>query len=133
MIRKRRRITRRKPEDLLVDRVSNHIKTNHPNQPFRFDQIDQIGRKDGKRNKAIHGKWSRGYPDLFIPHVRFSKKGKFKYAGLYVELKATRTVHDTEHTRRQRAYHTVLRLKGYKVEFACGFDEAVNLIDNYLK
>ena len=122
-----------KPEELLMIRVANHLKINHPDQPFRFDLIDQIGRVGGKKNKEVHGKWNRGYPDLFLPHCYRNKKGRIKYGGLYVELKATKTVHDTEHTRKQKIYHAILRFKGYKVEFACGYEQAINIIDTYLK
>ena len=129
--RKKKRLT---PEELLVKRVANFIKTNYPKQPFRFDQIDQIGLVAGKKNKEIHGaKFSKGYPDLFIAHCKRNKKGKMKFGGLYVELKATKTVHNTEHTRTQSAYHAVLRYQGYKVYFACGFDESVAIIKDYLQ
>ena len=126
------RRNRVKPEDLLVLRVANYIKTNYPDQPFRFDQIDQVGKRGGSKNKKIHGKWSKGYPDLWIPHCLRNKKGRIKFGGLYVELKATKTVHDTEHTRNQKAYHEVLRAKGYRVTFACGYDEATAIIKGYL-
>ena len=127
------RRNRVKPETLLVQRVANFIKINYPDQPFRFDQIDQVGRKSGRDNKLLHGEWSRGYPDLFVPHCKRNKKGRIKFGGLYVELKATKTVHDTEHTRTQKDYHAVLRAKGYRVTFACGFDEAVSIIKLYLQ
>jgi hypothetical protein len=91
-----------------------------------------VGKAAGAKNKEIHGKWSRGYPDLFIAHCKINKKGRIKYGGLYVELKATKTVHDTEHTRQQAAYHAVLRHHGYKVTFACGYDEAIGHIKKYM-
>ena len=70
---------------------------------------------------------TRVIPDLFI--ARATKK----YGGLYIELKATKTVPNTEHTRTQRAYHQLLRQNGYMVDFACGFDEAKKMIDDYMK
>jgi len=122
-----------KPEELLAMRVANYIKMNYPDQPFRVDLVDQVGRTNGKKNKVLHGKWSRGYPDILICHCKRNKKGRIKYGGLYLELKVTKTVHNTEHTRKQAAYHAVLRTKGYKVHFACGFNEATVLIKEYLK
>ena len=115
-----------KPEQLLVSRVANYMKVQHTNTPYRFDQIDQVGLRGGKRNKAIHGKWSRGYPDLIVLH-----RTK-KWGALFLELKVTKTVHDTDHTRRQRAYHKVLKDAGYKVKFVCGYEEAVKAIDKYM-
>lgn len=118
-----------KPEELLVKRVSNYLLENHPKVPFRFDTGADVKLPIGVARKlhALHGKWSRGYPDLFVCVC----KGGF--GGLYVELKATDEVPDTEHTRRQAEYHAVLRHNGYKVVFACGYKEATKVIKKYLK
>lgn len=48
-------------------------------------------------------------------------------------LKATKTVLNSEHTRRQSVYHEALRNAGYKAMFVCGFYEAKSAIDKYLK
>ena len=113
-----------KPEQLLVKRISNYLKVQYPEIPFRFDQIDQVSRQAGRRNKELHGKWSKGYPDLLI----FARKKP-----LLIELKATKTVANTTHTRTQAAYHKVLRGLGYKVTFACGFEDAVKKIDKHMR
>ena len=60
--------------------------------------------------------------------------------GLFIELKkeGTRifkkdgTLVSDEHIREQFDMLTELRSKGYVAEFACGYDEAVKLIDDYL-
>lgn len=116
-----------KSEALLATRVANFMKLNYPEVIYRFDQIDQVGRRGGVRNKELHGKWSAGYPDLFIAHTTK------KHGGLYLELKATKTVHNTEHTRRQGVFHTLLRKAGYKVKFVCGYDESIKQIKKYLR
>lgn len=64
-----------------------------------------------------------------------------KYAGLMIELKkaGTRiykkdgTLVANEHIREQFDLLEQLRRKGYAAEFACGFDEAKEIIDNYLR
>ena len=118
-----------KPEDLLVKRVSTYLSTVYSDIPFRFDlfadQVTTIG--VARKNKALHGKWNRGYPDLIV--LQATKK----YGALFIELKATKTVVNSEHTRRQRAYHEYLRLRGYKADFACGFEEAKKQIDAYMQ
>ena len=116
-----------KPEELLVNELSEELLDNYPKIPFRFDQIDQVGRFAGVKNKAIHGKWSRGYPDLLIA------SGRGGYSGLYLELKATEVVADTEHTRTQAAYHRVLRFNGFSVGFCCGSKECKKAIKTYMK
>jgi len=119
----------KKPEQLLTTRVANYLRGDYPDIIFRVDLAADMPLPPAlaKRNKEVHGKWSRGYPDLLICKVRK------KYGGLYIELKATPKVPNTEHTRRQAAYHVLLRKAGYKVTFACGYDEAVAAIDKYLK
>ena len=123
-----------KPEQLLASRVANYLKLNYPNTPYRFDTGADIrtDMQSAKRNKSLHGKWSKGYPDLFIAHCKRNKKGRIKYGGLYIELKATKTVPNSAHTRTQAAYHAMLRSQGYKVSFACGYEEATELIKSYL-
>ncbi len=117
-----------KPEDFLQQRLSNYMLDEWSDIPFRVDLVDKLNNVSiGKKVKALHGKWSRGYPDMFIAT---SRKG---FGGLYLELKATDTVIDSEHTRRQAKYHAVLRHNGYKVSFCCGFDECVKKIKKYLK
>ena len=116
-----------KPEDILVIKVSSFLQDKYPDQPFRFDQIDQIGLQNGRHNKMIHGKWSKGFPDLSIP------KPNKKFAGLYLELKATSKLQDTEHTRTQSWYHQILRKLGYKCDFCIGLEDCKKKIRKYLK
>ena len=117
-----------KPEQLLVKQVSNYLLTQH-NVPFRFDTgADvQLPIQVAKRLHELHGKFSKGYPDLFVATC------KGGYGGLYIELKATDVVKDTEHTRRQAQYHAMLRHHGYFVTFCCGFEETKKVIKKYLK
>ncbi len=118
-----------KPEELLTKRVSNFIIENYNNIPFRFDNGADVKLpiQVAKALHALHGKWSKGYPDLFIATCR---KG---FGGLFLELKATKTVINSEHTRTQAQYHAVLRHNGYRVDFCCGFDECTKKIKKYLK
>ena len=101
----------------------------YPQIPYRFDLGADIPLPPqlANRGKELHGNWSRGYPDLILCTCRGG------YGGLYLELKATDDVPNSEHTRRQALYHEVLRREGYKVEFACGFKEAKKLVKMYLK
>jgi hypothetical protein len=119
----------KKPEQIVSDRVANYLKEKHPDVPFRFDLGADVPLPmvHAKRNKELHGIWSRGYPDVFIATCRGG------YGGLYVELKATDEVANNEHTRRQAIYHAVLRKNGYYVKFVCGFEEAKSIIKKYLK
>ena len=117
-----------KPEDLVAKRISNYLLTKHDKVPFRFDLVDRLGNSYvGKQIKQLHGKWSRGYVDLFIA------TGRGGFGGLMLELKKDGVLANTEHTRRQADYHAVLRFNSYKVSFCCGFDDCKKKIKNYLK
>ncbi len=115
-----------KPEQLLSTRVANHLKMHYPDIIYRFDQIDQVSRSGGIRNKALHGKYSKGYPDLFIA------KPTKKYAGLYLELKATTSLISSEHTRKQTAFHELLRRAGYKVKYCFQYEDCIKKLNKYL-
>lgn len=104
------------------------IRTEHPDVPFRVDVAADIplAPRHRARVKSLHGKWSRGYPDLFIATTTK------KFGGLYLELKVGDKVPNTEHTRRQAEYHKVLRKNGYKAEFCCGLADCKKKINKYL-
>ena len=117
-------------EKLLTKRVVFYIRQNYPDIPFRVDIVADLPlpQRHRSRLRELHGNnWTRGHPDLFI----MSCRGKF--GGLYIELKDTKSVPNTEHTRTQAKYHVALRRCGYKVLFCCGYDETIYTIDKYMK
>ncbi len=113
----------------MATRVSAFLRAEYPDTIFRFDLAADVPLPmvHAKRGKALHGKFNKGYPDLFVA------KCKGKKGGLYLELKATTTVPNTEHTRRQAYIHSILRSCGYKVSFCCGYEECIKKIKKYLK
>ena len=75
----------------------------------------------------------RGWPDLFIA------KPMGKYAGLFLELKPEGTRIQkkdgsaaTPHITEQIECLSQLLFNGYCTSFACGFDNAKLIIDDYL-
>lgn len=94
----------------------------HPDTPYHVDfgADAKLTMGQSKKRKELMGKWSKGFPDVTI----FGSKG-----AILLELKAGK-VPNTEHTRRQRAFHQILRGKGYIVDFICSYDEAVEFIEN---
>ena len=76
----------------------------------------------------------RAWPDIFIAEPRG------KYHGLFVELKRSLddlytkggSFRETQHIKEQRHILRILRQKGYKTEFACGFKELQNVVSDYL-
>ena len=117
----------KKPEALLLQRVCNYLKTKYPYVPYHVDYgaDARMSLSLAKERKNLAGKWSRGHPDLTI----YGPKGKT----IFIELKATKTVVKSDHTQRQKVYHRILRDLGYECDFACGYDQAIAMIDKYLK
>lgn len=76
----------------------------------------------------------RGFPDLAI--YESDKEG---HKALFIELKSEGTrlfkkdgQPSTPHISEQMSCLLELRMRGYKAEFAIGFESAKKLIDNYL-
>lgn len=142
--------------DLQVQ-VADYLRLQYPDVIFHSDYGSGIKLTIGqaikqKRQNGGHRAW----PDMFIAEPRAVKASckvmqsedsvirvshfiEQKY-GLFIELKKDGTKIFTkkgtlvanEHIREQFDMLKQLRRKGYVAEFACGFDEAKEIIDNYL-
>jgi hypothetical protein len=118
-------------EKQLAKRISAYLLREHPEIIFKFDLASDAKLTIGqaKRNKELLGRWSQGHPDLVIYERR---KG---FGAMFLELKETKNgkVPNTEHTRRQSAFHALLRKKGYWCDFCVGYDDCIAKIEAYLK
>ncbi len=127
----------------LQAQVADYIRLKYPSVIFHSDFGSGIKLTMGQaiKQKRLNG-GRRSWPDMFIAEPRTVRKDgdKFYYAGLFIELKkpGTRiltrkgTLVSNEHIREQFDMLESLRQAGYKAEFAIGFDEAKNIIDEYL-
>jgi hypothetical protein len=142
--------------DLQVQ-VADYLRLQYPSVMFHSDFGSGIKLTMGQaiKQKRQNG-GRRAWPDMFIAEPRgvkasckvlqpgdsVIKEAQFieqKY-GLFLELKkaGTRifkkdgTLVANEHIREQFDLLEQLRHKGYVAEFACGFDEAIRIIDEYL-
>lgn len=143
--------------DLQVQ-IADYLRLQYPSVMFHSDYGSGIKLTMGQaiKQKRQNG-GRRAWPDMFIaeprgvkasckvvmPEGSVIKEAQFieqKY-GLFIELKkaGTRifkkdgTLVANEHIREQFYLLEQLRRKGYAAEFACGFDEAKEIIDNYLR
>lgn len=130
----------------LQAQVADYIRLKYPSVIFHSDFGSGIKLTMGQaiRQKRLNG-GRRSWPDMFIAETVISKirhdDGSYNaYSGLFVELKREGTrifkkdgklVAD-EHIREQFDMLEQLRQRGYMAEFACGFDEAKKIIDEYL-
>lgn len=131
----------------LQAQVADYIRLQYPNVIFHSDFGSGIKLTMGQaiKQKRLNG-GRRSWPDMFIAETVISKirhdDGSHNaYSGLFVELKreGTRifkkdgTLVSDAHIREQFDMLHDLRARGYAAEFACGFDEAKKLIDDYMK
>lgn len=118
--------------------VADYLRLRYPNVLFHSDYGSGIRLTPGQavKQKRLQG-GRRAWPDLFIAYVR--SIGDRYYHGLFIELKKDGTRlqkrngdFTSEHIKEQWEMLGALTLRGYKAEFACGFDEAKKIIDEYL-
>lgn len=69
----------------------------------------------------------KGYPDLFIPHVKRNRYGYIESCGLFIELKAEKGVIRSE----QQEMLEALRYEGYDAVVCRSVDNAINIINSY--
>lgn len=142
----------------LQTQVADYLRLQYPGVLFHSDFGSGIKLTMGQAIKQKRQNGGRkSWPDMFIAEPRNVKAiakqidyddnrviGAFtlleqKY-GLFLELKrqGTRiykkdgTLTANEHIQEQAKMLEQLRKRGYKAEFACGFDEAKKIIDEYL-
>ncbi len=121
-------------EQTLHTKVAWYLRHNYPNVIFRTDFAAGIKMTMGQavKHKALQS--SRAYPDLFIAYPTE------EYHGLFIELKADNakvylkdgTLSKEKHIQEQEAMLDRLRALGYRASFAKGFDQAKELIDDYI-
>lgn len=126
---------KQKLEESLQIQVATYLKLNHPNIIFRSDFAAGIKMTMGQavRHKAMQS--GRAYPDLFIAEPRGI------HCGLFLELKRSKEeilkkdgkLREDVHVQEQNNVRLELLKRGYQALFACGFDEAIEIIENYLK
>ena len=129
----------------LQAQVADYIRLKYPSVIFHSDFGSGIKLTMGQaiRQKRLNG-GRRSWPDMFIAEPQSSPDSalpKIHFCGLFIELKKAgtriyrkdgRLVSDA-HIREQFDMLEQLRQRGYMAAFACGFDEAKEIIDRYLR
>ena len=114
--------------------IAQYLRLRYPNVIYRYDLAADLKLSIGQAKKHKALQHYRGYPDLFIAEPRG------KYHGLFIEIKKDGTRIFTNkgplvadaHIREQFDMLADLRQRGYQAQFAIGFDNAKQLIDEYL-
>lgn len=126
-------------EEKIQLAVCKYLKIKYPNVIFMCDLASGLKMTlwMGARHKIMRS--SRGLPDLFIAHPRPNPETNRLYNGLFLELKkdGTRIVKRngqpaSQHIGEQMVVLSELRKVGYSAQFACGYKEAIKIIDEYM-
>ena len=127
----------------LQQQVADYIRLRYPSVIFHSDFGSGIKLTMGQaiKQKRLNG-GRRSWPDMFLAEPDIGKTDGFKkiWFGLFIELKreGTRilkrdgTLVADQHIREQHALLVELERRGYMARFAVGFDQAKQIIDEYL-
>lgn len=121
-------------EHQLYEVIAEYLQLHHSGVIYRFDLASDLKLTIGqaKKHKKLHP--TRGYPDLFIAEPNG------KYAGLFLEIKKDGTsvfkkdgtLRKDAHLEEQFKMLQNLVMKGYKANFAIGYDDCIKQIEEYL-
>lgn len=122
-------------EQTIQTQLCQWMKLQYPNVIFHVDAGSAKKRSFIEQNIHKKQQFAPGIPDFSI------YKPNRGYYGLFIELKKDRAAlyttkglyRNTEHINDQIRFIELLRAEGYKAEFACGFEEAKQIITEYLK
>ena len=121
-------------EDNEHEALCTYMRYKHPKVIFNTDLSGiRLTQKQAGKVKKLRS--SRGFPDITI----YEPRGR--YLGLFIELKRTGEhvykkdgkLRANTHLKEQHDMILKLRERGYYADFAIGFDNAVKLVDWYLK
>lgn len=131
-------------ESELQVAVADYIRLRYPNVLFHSDFGSGIKLTKGQaiKQKRQNG-GRRGWPDILIaePKIRagFEDTWTYENLGLFIELKKAGTrlkkkdgTWASSHLEEQNEVLNKLQKKGYAAYFAVGFEEAKDIIDDYL-
>lgn len=135
-------------EEVIQQQVADYLRLQYPEVLFHSDFGSGIKLTMGQavKQKRFNG-GRRAWPDMFIAEPQFKvirindpDLATRHYCGLFIELKKEGTrlkkrngEWATEHIAEQANILEMLRARGYRAEFARGFEEAKGLIDDYLR
>lgn len=135
-------------ESQIQEALADYLRLKHPDVLFHSDFGSGVKLTMGQavRQKRLNG-GRRAWPDMFIAEPQFKvirindpNLVTRQYHGLFIELKKEGTrlkkkngEWASDHIAEQAKVLSELRASGYEAQFAVGYDEAVAIIENYLR
>lgn len=121
-------------ESVIQQRVCLYLRTHYPEVMFRSDFASGMKLTMGQATLHKSLQSSRAWPDLVIYEPRRGHQGlciELKRDGVVV-FKKDGALRQDEHLHEQAAMLAQLRRRGYRAEFAVGYDAAIHLIEEHL-
>lgn len=133
------RVKKFNSEDQLHQQAAGYLRMRYPHVIFRSDFAAGIKLTPGQAVKHRKLQSGRAYPDMFLAEPRKVSE-ILSYCGLYIELKAEGaplykkdgTLVSNQHIQEQYEVLLELTAKGYRAEFAQGFEQFKEIVDDYL-
>ena len=110
-------------EAKLQKAVVDYIKLQYPKAKYCASLGGQYQKFVSQRKKAKETGYVAGFPDLQIVEP------KGNYHGLFIEIKLNKQCYASGY---QKQWIKHLQQRGYRAEICKGFNECINLIDEYL-
>lgn len=122
-----------KESDLQVQ-VADYLRLRYPDVLFHSDYGSGIKLTKGQAMKQYRQNGGRrGWPDMLVAEPRNGLHGLFiELKAKGVRLKKKDGAWASSHLEEQNEVLNKLQRKGYAAYFAVGFDEAKDIIDDYL-
>lgn len=124
----------------LQVQVADYLRLQYPDVLFHSDFGSGVKLTPGQamKQKRQNG-GRRAWPDMFIASPVWPRGHENRCCGLFIELKRENTrlrkkngKWASKHIAEQAKIIDELNHRGYYATFACGFDEAKHIIDDYL-
>lgn len=123
----------RPSEATIHTQLCNYVRLRYPDVIFTSESAG-VRLTMGQAVKAKKLRSSSKLPDFWMPEPRGG------YHGLFLEIKRDREeiytktgmLRDDKHTQAQAVILDRLAIKNYKAMFACGLDEAIEIVDKYM-
>lgn len=112
-------------EDIEQIKIVGHLRAKYPQIKFTISPMRQFSFLQGYKSKLLG--YNKGTLDLMI----FAVRGSF--AGLHLEVKTQKTSISNKGTlsKDQKEWMCVLNKEGYCTAVCYGYNEGIDIIDNY--
>lgn len=118
-------------EEALHKMICNYITLQYPDIIYNSDMAG-VKLTMGQAKKASKLRSDKGFPDIFIYHTNHTFSGLFLEVKKETPFKKNLQLKSSDHLKQQQNIHKKLRRLKYTGGFVWNFEEAKQIIDNYM-